>query len=160
MEYTSLHTIQYYDDLASLVESIGYYLVELKVVPLKTEKRVTVIIACKANDDGPKGIGTQDCVKVTHLIEPKLDQLFGPESYSMEVSSPGMERNIRNAAEFVFFKGQMARVWDRDVSDWVSGIIADSNETSVTLEVKSENAETVQKVFNYEGIAKAKLLNS
>lgn len=157
MEYTSLHTIQYYDALSQLIEGAGYYLVDLKVVPLKTEKKVTVIISRKPEnaEQSAGGIGTQDCVKVTHLIEPELDSFFGPEGYSMEVSSPGMERNIKNAAEFAFFKGQMARVWDRDVSDWVSGTIVDSNETSVTLTVESEN-----RTFSYEGIAKAKLLNS
>ncbi len=155
MEYTSLHSIQYYDTLSPLVESVGYHLIDLKVVPLKTEKKVTVIIGRNES-----AIGTQDCVKVTHLIEPKLDQLFGPEGYSMEVSSPGMERNIRNAAEFSFFKGQMARVWDRDVSDWTSGTIVDSDETSVTLLVGSETGVPENKTFLYEGIAKAKLLNS
>jgi ribosome maturation factor RimP len=71
----------------------------------------------------------------------------------MEVTSPGMERHIKNAAEFDLFKGRDVKVWNTEISDWVSGKIKESNEISLTLNVMEED-----KVIPYTNIAKAKLL--
>ena len=73
----------------------------------------------------------------------------------MEVSSPGMERNIKNAAEFSFFKGREIRVWDKTKSDWVPGIIRDSDSEKLTME--AEGGEIID--VAYENIAKAKFIH-
>jgi ribosome maturation factor RimP len=74
----------------------------------------------------------------------------------MEVTSPGMERNIKNAAEFALFAGRPARVWDRRTSDWRSGVIAAADKVSVTLvNVNSTNEE---EIVPFAEIAKAKLV--
>ena len=73
----------------------------------------------------------------------------------MEVTSPGMERHIKNAAEFALFIGREVKVWYTEISDWVSGVIKNSNENQLILEVMEE-----EKVIPYTNIAKAKLLHS
>jgi ribosome maturation factor RimP len=73
----------------------------------------------------------------------------------MEVCSPGMERNIKNAAEFAFFVGRDIRVWDKTVNDWVSGKIKSSDETQVTLAKEDGGDFSVA----YENIAKAKFIH-
>jgi len=65
-----------------------------------------------------------------------------------------MERNIKNAAEFAVFKGREVRVWDKNISDWVGGVIVDSDEKSVTLEKDGQN-----QTFSYENLAKAKFIH-
>ena len=72
----------------------------------------------------------------------------------MELTSPGMERNIKNAAEFAVFTGREIRVWDKTVTDWVSGVITASDEKSVTLEKGGEKI-----TVPFEQIAKAKFIH-
>ena len=74
----------------------------------------------------------------------------------MEVTSPGMERNIKNAAEFALFVNLFVRVWDTEVTDWVPGKIVAATTASLTLELESGEKKEIE----YHRIAKAKLLNT
>ena len=74
----------------------------------------------------------------------------------MELTSPGIEHNLKNAAEFGIFVGREVRVWDKTVSDWVSGHILSADEKSVTLQ-KDDGTQYTQ-VF--ENIAKAKFISA
>ena len=74
----------------------------------------------------------------------------------MELSSPGMERNIKNAAEFPFFVGRKIRVWDKEKTDWVGGVLVSADEKSVVLKME-ESEET--KTVSLENIAKAKFIH-
>jgi len=47
---------------------------------------------------GPEGVGIDDCQKVSRALEAVLDEEDRiPGSYTLEVSSPGIERPIRSA---------------------------------------------------------------
>jgi ribosome maturation factor RimP len=129
-------------------------LVELQIVPQKGSVHITAVIASK---DSEKDIGVADCSKAHHALQPKLISLLGvdEDSVYMEVCSPGMERNIKNAAEFAFFVGRDIRVWDKTVNDWVSGKIKSSDETQVTLAKEDGGDFSVA----YENIAKAKFIH-
>ena len=158
MEYTSLDKMPHYTECSPLVESLGYVLVELRIVPQKTQYKVLVVISRKAGasaeGEDATGIGISDCAKVHRLIEPRLEALLNTKDLYMEVTSPGMERTIKNAAEFRLFAGRMLRVWDTDVTEWIPGKLISSDEKSVTLEKEDASVVTVP----YERIAKAKLL--
>ena len=158
MEYNSLDKMPHYKECSPLVESLGYVLVELRIVPQKTQYKVLVVISRKAGesaeDEGETGIGISDCAKVHRLIEPRLEALLNTKDLYMEVTSPGMERTIKNAAEFSHFVGRLLRVWDTEVSDWIPGKLVSSDDKAVTLEKEDSSVVTVP----YERIAKAKLL--
>ena len=126
---------------------------ELQVVPQHGMTNVTAVIASK---DSSKDIGVADCSKVHHALQPKLLALLNKDedSVSMSVCSPGMERNIRNAAEFAFFVGREIRVWDKTVSDWVPGTIKSSDSSNLVL-----NTDDGEKTIAYENIAKAKFIH-
>ncbi|MBQ9239137.1 MAG: ribosome maturation factor, partial [Treponema sp.] len=61
---------------------------------------------------------------------------------------------IKNAAEFTIFTGRTVRIWDRGVTDWVTGMISAADTASVTLELDGGDVQ----MFPYEQIAKAQLL--
>lgn len=152
LDYFSLKSIQYYSDCEPLVSGLGYILVDLKIIPSKTTVKISAVIASK---DISKDIGVDDCSKVHHALLPRLEALLGTEDTYMEVTSPGMDRNIKNAAEFEIFVGREVRVWDTTVSDWVSGFIKSSDNKSVSL----ENKETKElKTITFDNIAKAKFV--
>lgn len=154
MDYISTNSIPYFKESAPVVDAAGYQLVELQVVPRNGNMHITAVIASK---DPKKDIGVADCSRAHHALQPKLISLLGfdEDRVYMEVCSPGMERNFKNAAEFSFFVGRDIRVWDKEISDWVRGVIVSSDENQVTLKV--EGGE--EKSFAYENIAKAKFIH-
>lgn len=154
MEYTSLNSIPFFKDCSAVVEAEGLKLVELQIVPQKTLTKISAVIA---SADAAKDVGVADCSKAHRALAPKLMALLNKteDDIAMEVCSPGIERNIKNAAEFEIFKGRNVRVWDKNISEWVPGSIKSSSETSVTL-VSEDGSE---KEISYQDIAKAKFIH-
>ena len=151
MEYKAYKDIKYYKECSALVEGMGFKLVDLKIVP---GKDVTKISAMIASADPAVNIGVNDCAKVHRVLLPKLEALLGTENTTMELTSPGIEHNIKNAAEFGIFTGRDVRVWDKEKTDWVGGIIKSADDKSVTMEAEGGEIITV----SYDNIAKAKFI--
>ncbi|BAS27533.1 ribosome maturation factor RimP [Limnochorda pilosa] len=62
--------------------------------------------------DREGGVTLDDCQRVSQALGDELDRVDPiPGSYSLEVSSPGLERPLRRPAEFQRFKGRL--VWVR-----------------------------------------------
>lgn len=148
MEYLPLDKIPHFSECEPLVRGMGYVLVDLKIIPQKTVVRINAVIACK---DAGASLGVDECSKVHRALLPRLQDLLETDQTYMELTSPGTDRNIKNAAEFALFEGREVRVWDKNVSDWISGKILGADETSVALEVEGQ-----ERKFRYEEIAKAK----
>ncbi len=61
--------------------------------------------------DKPGGVTIDDCQAASRTVEPILDvEDFIEPSYELEVSSPGVDRPLRKAADFERFAGQRAHV--------------------------------------------------
>lgn len=61
--------------------------------------------------DKTGGIGIDDCQAASRLVETILDvEDFIEPAYSLEVSSPGVERPMRKPQDFQRFAGQRAKV--------------------------------------------------
>ena len=148
MEYTAYKSIKYYDECAALVEGMGYKLVDLKIVPAKTVTKISAIIT---GTDPAQNIGVNDCAKVHRVLLTRLEALLGTEETTMELTSPGIEHNLKNAAEFSVFTGRSVRVWDKTVNDWVSGTIKSADDNSVILV-----SDGTENKIAFENIAKAK----
>src|SRR5690606_31617296 len=61
--------------------------------------------------DKPGGITIDDCQAVSLVLDKKLDEedpIRG--SYSLEVSSPGLERPLKKAKDFQRFAGRLAEI--------------------------------------------------
>ncbi len=166
MEYTALETIPHYSECSPLVSGLGYALVELRVIPNHGQYQVRAVIT-HADSNKAEGIGINDCAKVHRLLLPRLEALLKSQDVYMEVTSPGMERLIKNAAEFSLFTGKHVKIWDVSQSDWVNGTIICADSTSITLELSEQHtagndaASALQRrTLPFEQIAKAKLLHS
>ena len=151
MEYIAFDAVPYYSECAPLVEGLGYHLIELKIVPAKTITKILAVIAPKEPD---KNISVNDCSRVHHALLPRLEALLGTDNTSMELTSPGIDRNVKNAAEFSLFAGRSVRVWSKTISDWIGGKIVSADETALTME--TEKGETV--TVPYGEMAKAKFI--
>ena len=151
MDYIPYSKIKYYSDCAPIVEGLGYKLVDLKIVPSKTITKISAIIT---GTDPSQNIGVNDCAKVHRTLLARLEALLGTEETSMELTSPGIEHNIKNAAEFSVFTGRLVRVWDKTINDWIGGAITTADDKSVTLKAEDGTEHTI----TFENIAKAKFI--
>ncbi len=156
MEYIALDSFPHFTECEKIVSELGYHLVELKLG--KRGSTVTISATITGNDP-TVNIGVNDCSRAHHALLPKLEEILGTDDTYMELTSPGMERNIRNAAEFALFKGRQVRVWDKTVTDWVGGNLLDADTQSVTLEVTQKDGTVTPVTVAYENIAKAKFIH-
>jgi ribosome maturation factor RimP len=66
------------------------------------------------NPDGHAGISHEDCGRVSEQLSVILDMedlVPGAASYTLEVSSPGMDRKLIRPGDYERFRGRLARVW-------------------------------------------------
>ena len=93
--------------LAPIVGEAGYDLLVCEVTG-GTNRRVLRLYV-ERQDGGAVGIG--DCVAVNNLVTDLLDaEDIIAERYSLEVSSPGLERPLRRVEHFEAHRGLMVRV--------------------------------------------------
>jgi ribosome maturation factor RimP len=97
------------EKLIALVEpllgQLGYELVDLEYVPGRQQAAVRIFI------DKPEGVGLDDCERVSREVSALLDvEDPVPSGYSLEVSSPGMDRVLRTPAHFQRFIGERIRL--------------------------------------------------
>jgi len=118
----------------------GYELVDVEYTTSQSGWLVRVYIDrsdAAAPDLGP--IGLDDCERMSR----ELSALFDvedplPHAYSLEVSSPGIDRPLRTAAHFQRFAGQVAKVLlaqPLGERKNFKGVIKGVDETHVTLDV-------------------------
>ncbi|HBG02665.1 MAG TPA: ribosome maturation factor RimP [Firmicutes bacterium] len=61
--------------------------------------------------DKPDGIDLEDCQRVSQALDEKLDAEDPiPGAYSLEVSSPGLERHLKKAVDYQRFAGRLVNI--------------------------------------------------
>ena len=87
--------------LTPLVEGLGYELWELEYSPGRGNGFLRLYI------DAEAGIAIDDCERVSRAVSELLDAEDPiPGQYTLEVSSPGLERPLRTAGQFGRFVGE------------------------------------------------------
>ncbi len=125
------------DTLAELVrpvvEGLGYELWDLEYLAGRGHGLLRVYI------DAATGITLEDCERVSRAVSEVLDAADPvPGHYTLEVSSPGLERTLRTAGQFARFVGQSVYVELREPLDgrrrykgWLRAAGADTVEIEV-----------------------------
>lgn len=89
-----------------IVEDKGYQLYDLKWIRIRKDQVLQVII-----DKNEGTIDIEDCVTVSEAVSLYLDDSDPTsENYSLEVTSPGAERELRTPEEIERFKGYYVMV--------------------------------------------------
>jgi len=61
--------------------------------------------------DKPGGVGLEDCRSFSQMIDKLLDEKDPiPQSYTLEVSSPGLDRPLKKPADYSRFAGRLANI--------------------------------------------------
>jgi ribosome maturation factor RimP len=135
-----------FDSLEPVVQGLGMSLVELSLSRHKGSVQIRVVAYKQGN------MGVDDCSRLHHALLPRLELAFPGQDLYVEVSSPGIERLIKDGAEFAHYTGRGVRCFRTDISDWSSGILQSSDEKGLVLREKTGTT-----TLSYEVIAKAKL---
>jgi ribosome maturation factor RimP len=134
-----------------VAESEGLEVIEVQLLGGGKKRMLRITI------DKPAGVSHADCETISQQVGTILDvEDVLPGSYTLEVSSPGVERKLRGAADFERFVGRKAKVVLREpVEDrrYWEGILAGLAGDVVTLEPSP--GKTVQ--FTVRQVEKANL---
>ena len=108
--------------------------------------------------DRPEGVSHADCELVSEQLSAMLDvEDPFPGSYTLEVSSPGLDRKLVKASDFAHFAGRKARVVVRQPVDnqkVLEGRLAGFEAGRVRLDL----GEAGLKELELENIQKARLV--
>jgi ribosome maturation factor RimP len=132
--------------LEEVLKGLKFRLVELVVSRHRGSVQVKAVIY------NGQSIGTDDCTRVHRAIMPRLELAFEEQDVYLEVSSPGIDRLIKDGVEFINYLGKGIRCYRTDISDWTTGILDSADEKGVVLKIKDETLR-----LEYDVIAKAKL---
>jgi ribosome maturation factor RimP len=130
---TALH-----DRLIALFEpvlkEIGYELVEVEFAPGQDGGTLRIYI------DHPEGIDVDDCGEASHALSDLLDanDPFPGSSYSLEVSSPGLDRVLRTPEHFARFVDNRVKVdllAPRDGRKRYTGMLRRADGESIEMDV-------------------------
>ena len=94
--------------IQEVVESQGYELVDVEFKGAGKNSLLRIFI------DKPTGISHRDCKLVSEQVGTVLDvEDLIPFSYTLEVSSPGLDRKLAKESDYARFEGKLARIQTR-----------------------------------------------
>ncbi|MDR2518225.1 MAG: ribosome assembly cofactor RimP [Spirochaetaceae bacterium] len=135
-----------FDSTEKVLRGLGLSLIDLSVFRGKTGIQVKAVVY----RDGITGV--EDCTNAHRALLPSLELAFAGKNFSAEVSSPGIDRTIKDGSEFRHYLGRGVRCFRTDISDWSAGILQSADENGLTLKGKDGMIP-----LEYGVIAKAKL---
>jgi ribosome maturation factor RimP len=91
-----------------VVESQGYELVDVEFKGAGKNSLLRIFI------DKPAGVSHEDCELVSEQVGTVLDvEDLISSSYTLEVSSPGLDRKLFKEADYIRFAGKLAKIQTR-----------------------------------------------
>lgn len=110
-------------------DRLGYLVYEFSMLLKGENSKIIVKI------DSPTGISHLDCENFSRELSDRLVAEEILPNFFIEVSSPGLHREVRNRDEFIRFSGAPVKIVFRDgeVNSFVKGIIGDVTEAAVTV---------------------------
>jgi len=138
--------------MEEVIRGMGMSLVELNVYHGKGRggQAPSVQVRAVVYKDGVTGV--EDCSRAHRAVLPRLELAFPGQDVYLEVSSPGIDRIIKDGSEFVHYIGRGVKCYCTDISDWIGGTLAAADEEKIVLRLKDGETE-----LNFDIIAKARL---
>lgn len=136
---------------AKVAADTGVELVHVEIAGIKHDMVVRVYI------DKTEGVTIDDCSRFSKAAEEILDaEDIVPTKYVLEVSSPGIERELYSLADFVKFTGKLAKVKTTAAIGGQKifiGEIVGASEDQIVIDDRTQGKVT----FKYEDVSKANL---
>lgn len=141
---------------APILQSHGLELVEAVCVGQGPRTVIRVFI------DKPGGISLTDCEQAHRSLSPALDVIDPfPHAYTLEISSPGLDRPLRSVQDYRRMTGQAITLKLRQPiqAQWrLEGTVLDVDDRAVTLSVpQKKTVETMRIEFDHIALARRKI---
>jgi ribosome maturation factor RimP len=104
-------------DLDAFIQTLGLSLVELSLRTKNGTANVQIVLHSSS------GLGIDECSKAHRQLIPRLETLLKTEDLSVEVGSPGLERNLKYLRELNLYCGKKAKFYLAGGKDWEAGTI-------------------------------------
>jgi ribosome maturation factor RimP len=147
--------------LDPVAESVGYEIVRLRLMGGAEQRRLQIMAERPLLEDGSGGdMNVEDCAKLSRAISDVMDAA-DPISgeYTLEVSSPGVDRPLTRLKDFDTYAGLEVRIELDRVAEGrkrFKGELAGVEDGQVGLNLEGEDDTTVY--FPFEWIVDAKLV--
>ncbi|HEX6588024.1 MAG TPA: ribosome maturation factor RimP [Longimicrobiales bacterium] len=154
-------------ELEARVEALGFELVELERAGAKSRPILRVRIDRPDSEPG-SGVTVDDCARVSRALEEYLDEgVVAGGRYTLEVSSPGVERPLVRPRDFERFRGQRVAVKgyaplrgkEKRIEGELVGLdgtVSDDGGEGGSIRVRLDDGEEL--VIAREGVARAHLV--
>jgi len=118
--------------ITALIEEAGAKLYGTEIANEHGRAIFRIFLTCK------DGVSLELCTKVTHILSPVLD-LEPPISgqYTLEVSSPGLERKLTTANHYINSIGEMVRVKIEEES--IEGKLIEATKDGILIQGSDQN---------------------
>jgi len=134
------------EEVEPIINGMGFKIVEIKLGLSHRLNHVSIVIY------GKKGVGVNDCSGISRNILPRLELIDELDNISLEVTSPGISRQIKSKEEYDIFADKGIKLLLIDSPEWISGIITGTKENSLFLSAEKGIIE-----IDMNNIKKAKL---
>lgn len=147
--------------LSPTVEALGLELLGIEYLPAPGGALLRLYIDVPAGDEG-RLVGIDDCEAVSREVSAQLD-VEDPISsnYTLEVSSPGVDRPLFTAAHFARYVGEQAKVTlklPQDGRRRLQGRLLKVEEETVHIEVEGVGGIAQEIAFGVGDVEKARLV--
>ena len=133
--------------IEATAKDLGYSVWDLEYVKEGTEYYLRITI------DSPNGIDIDDCEKMSRAIDPVLDEHdVIDDAYHLEVSSPGIERDIKTDYHMSVCMGEtiIAKLYAPiDGAKQIIGSLDGYDEENVTIDGKEIPRKAIAKMNIY-----------
>ena len=139
--------------LNPVIEDLGYELYDIEDFQYQGQRILRVSI------DHEQGIQLEDCVRIDKMLQKLFDENDPiEEGYTLEVSSPGIFRVLKNPEHFRRFTGERIKIRLKKKINGMRqaiGKLCSSTEDGIQFLPENESKEGL--FITYENISKARL---
>jgi ribosome maturation factor RimP len=141
--------------ISPVIEDMGYELVRIRLMSGKS----TILQIMADKPDG--GIEVDDCADISNAVSAVMD-VEDPilDAYTLEVSSPGIDRPLTRLKDFEMFEGYEAKLETAEMIDGrrrFKGELAGVEGEDVLINIENQG-ETVTIGLNFDWLSDAKLV--
>ncbi|MBK1635004.1 ribosome maturation factor RimP [Rhodovulum adriaticum] len=142
--------------LHPVIEGMGFELVRIRLMGGKTK---TLQIMAERPDGG---IEVDECARISTAVSAVLD-VEDPieDAYTLEVSSPGIDRPLTRLKDFAAWEGYEAKLETTELIDGrrrFKGELAGVEDNDILIEITDDKGEQVTIGLDYDWLSDAKLV--
>lgn len=139
------------DLVKPIIENLGYKVYDVIYQKEGKDNYLKIFI------DSDKGIDLNDCEKVNNSVNDILDEKdYIKAQYYLEISSPGLERNLRRDEQFLDNINKKIEVHlynSINNNKTVTGILKEYNKNNIVIDdikIEKSNITSAKTIYNWE----------